>query len=74
MDMDVPTGAAEEVGREVNCALMASEIGMRSPDLNLGLRGAFVDSDLTSSLGFTSWDLGPLCNLHSQSVFPHVLP
>lgn len=39
MDMNVPTGAAEEVGWEVNCALMAREIDMRSPDLNLGLGG-----------------------------------
>lgn len=39
MDVDVPTGEAKEVGREVNCVLMASEISMRSPDLNLGLRG-----------------------------------
>lgn len=54
MDMNVPTGAEEEVGWEVNCALMTSEIGMMSPDLNLGLRGDFVNSDLTSSLSFTS--------------------
>lgn len=52
-----PLGPAEEVVWEVNCAFMASEIDMRSSDLDLGLRGAFVDSDLTSSLSFTSWDL-----------------
>lgn len=36
----------------------AHEIDMRSPDLNLALgSGDSVDSDLTLSLGFTSWDL-----------------
>lgn len=73
MDMNVPSEADKKVGWEVNCALMTNEIGMRSPHLNLRLRGAFVDSDLTSSLGFTSWDLGSLCGLNSPSVFPHVL-
>lgn len=73
MNTNVPAGAEEEVGWGVNCALMTNEICMRSPHLNLGLRGPFVDSDLTSSLGFISWDLGSLCGLNSRSVFPHVL-
>lgn len=53
-----PLGRLRKWAGKLTVLSRAHEIDMRSPDLNLALgSGDSVDSDLTLSLGFTSWDL-----------------
>lgn len=53
-----PLGWLRKWAGKLTVLSRAREIDMRSPDLNLALgSGDSVDSDLTLSLGFTSWDL-----------------